>query len=122
MLSLTTFHLEYRNYTYSLDKQVQAGGLEDLPILSLKINKIEEAKNYCQEAIKLLEIEDNGIIRARLYRLMDVILYTESSNHSYYFLRMSYDLLKRLNSKYEASISLSLLEEFDKKDIKSGFF
>jgi HTH-type transcriptional regulator, quorum sensing regulator NprR len=100
----------------------QASVLEELSILSLKKNDIKQARYFCDKGIKVLEKEDSGILRARLYRLMGVILRSEDKqNESYYLLRMSYDLLIRLQSHHEASYSLELLNIYNKTDIKDVF-
>jgi HTH-type transcriptional regulator, quorum sensing regulator NprR len=101
----------------------QALVLEEISVLYLEKDDIKQAKKNCSIGIKLLEEEENGILRARLYRLMGVILHCDNqSEQSYYFFRMSYDLLIRLKSKEEASISLTLLKAINQHNIKTLFF
>lgn len=89
----------------------QASVLEELSKYYLSCNDINKAKEFCNKAIRLLDETEDGILRAKLYRLMGVILACEDNfEQSYYLLRMSYDLLIRLKSRDEATISLELLK------------
>ncbi|MCD2338638.1 helix-turn-helix domain-containing protein [Bacillus cereus] len=98
----------------------QASVLEELSKYYLSCNEISKAKEFCNKAIRLLDETEDGILRAKLYRLMGVILACEDDfEQSYYLLRMSYDLLIRLKSSDEATISLQLLkvEEYKIKEL-----
>lgn len=93
-------------------KQKQASILEELAKISLDNGDIHSSKDFCDRAIKLLEYEDDGIIRAKLYRILGLIYHEEKQfDQSYYFLRMSYDLLIRLNATSEAAESLRLIKK-----------
>ncbi|WNB92523.1 helix-turn-helix transcriptional regulator [Bacillus sp. NEB1478] len=97
----------YKNSNQSLK---QAFILEELTKISIEKENFHKAKQYCDEAIKLLEIEEDGILRGKLYREMGQILrYEGQLDQGYYFLRMSYDLLIRLKATNEAGESLRLL-------------
>ncbi|MNW70551.1 hypothetical protein D3C74_499110 [compost metagenome] len=50
------------------------------------------------------------MLRAKLYRLLGIVFHEkDNTNEGYYFLRMSYDLLKRIHADREADISHKLL-------------
>ena len=99
--------------------QKQASIFEELAIISLENGDIQASKEYCNQGLKLLEIEDEGIIRAKLYRILGLICKEELNfDHSYYFLRMSYDLLLRLNAKSEAQESLRFINNLKEENIE----
>ncbi|WP_160036761.1 helix-turn-helix domain-containing protein [Paenibacillus sp. An7] len=95
----------------------KASILEEISKLHLEEGQTEEAEQVCKTAIRLLDITDNGVQRARLYRLMGAIYHEQTNTElAYFFLRMSYDLLKRLNAGSEAESSYKLLELSERKD------
>jgi HTH-type transcriptional regulator, quorum sensing regulator NprR len=97
----------------------QAYIMEELTKINIEKGQYDKAKQYCKEAIKLLEDEDDGVLRGKLYREMGQILQHEGqSDQGYYFLRMSYDLLIRLKVANEAGESLHLLQSSMKKNTK----
>lgn len=120
--AMDTLKMCYAIYQKKQQVVKQAAVLEELSILALKADNLRLAKAYCDEGIKLLELEDNGILRACLYRIMGVLLHMENQlDLSYYLLRMSYDLLTRIHSHHEAAISFELISTTANPDIKKDF-
>lgn len=94
----------------------KASVYEEFIKINLYNQKLENAEKDCKVAIDLLEKKDDGLLRAKLYRLIGVIKnQKEDWDDSYYFLRMSYDLLKRLGSSNEANLSKGLIKESQNK-------
>ncbi|WDH99113.1 helix-turn-helix transcriptional regulator [Paenibacillus urinalis] len=95
----------------------KASIFEEMSKLYLEEGNLEEAEKACKTAIRLLDLTDSGVQRARLYRLMGAV-YHEQANpeQAYFFLRMSYDLLKRLNAGSEAESSYKLLTLSERND------
>jgi transcriptional regulator with XRE-family HTH domain len=119
-IKILIYCLEF--YSTSDKYQKQAAVLEDLAILYLEIDNLSKSKEYTNLAIKVLDKEEYGILRGRLYRLMGVLMRSEGSfDQAYYFLRMSYDLLIRIKSADEASFSLELLQVTEDQDSKNIF-
>lgn len=120
--AMYTLKMCYTIYQKKQQVVKQAAVLEELSILALKADNLGLARAYCDEGIKLLELEDNGILRACLYRIMGVLLHMENQlDLSYYLLRMSYDLLTRIHSHHEATISFELISTSANPDIKKDF-
>ena len=91
----------------------QVAILEELSKIHLENGNYEKSKEYCDLGLKLLEVEDDGILRAKLYRVLGLIYRKkDQGDQGYYFLRMSYDLLIRLKANNEASESLRLLKDY----------
>lgn len=88
----------------------QASILEDLAAYWLARGDLSRAKQCSHRALDLLEKVDNGVLRGRLYRVLGITLDREGdSERAYHFLRMSYDLLRRLKVSYEANVSQEAL-------------
>lgn len=76
----------------------------------LEENNPEQAESIIKEALQLLELQDEGMLRAKLYRLLGIVFHEKNNrDQSYYFLRMSHDLLKRIAASREADISQQLI-------------
>jgi len=94
----------------------KASVYEEFIKINLYDQKLEIAEKDCKVAINLLEKKDDGVLRAKLYRLIGVVKnHKEDWDNSFYFLRMSYDLLKRIGSSNEANLSKRLIKESQNK-------
>lgn len=95
-----------------LDKQALL--LENIAEYWIKRKDYDEAKKTCKEGLKILEKKRDLSLSARFYRLLGTIYQEKGdSEHAYYFFRMSYDLLTRLQASKEAEISKTLLESIE---------
>ncbi|WP_337034928.1 helix-turn-helix transcriptional regulator [Paenibacillus illinoisensis] len=96
----------------------KASILEEISKIYLEENQPQRAEATVKEALQLLDERDEGVLRAKLYRLLGVIFHEKDNpDEGYYFLRMSHDLLKRIHADREAAIShqLLLLSKQDRK-------
>lgn len=108
--SLNSLYQCYSIYEKQNMPNKQASILEEIANHWVARRNLQKAKDCCKQGIKLLEVKDDGILRARLYRLLGTILRIENNeDQSYYCLRMSYDLFIRLKAFKEASISMDML-------------
>jgi len=90
----------------------QASLLEDLSWYWLQRGELPKAKRLCREALDLLDTQDDGILRGRLYRVLGIIAREDGdTERAYFLLRMSYDLARRLNASKEAVQSFEALQE-----------
>jgi|GEM_PF-1455352 len=88
----------------------KASILEEISKVYLEQREPEQAEAIIKEALQLLDQQDEGMLRAKLYRLLGIVFHEKNnSNEGYYFLRMSHDLLKRISANREADISHQLL-------------
>ncbi|OMF39137.1 XRE family transcriptional regulator [Paenibacillus sp. BGI2013] len=88
----------------------KASILEEISKIYLEERQPLLAETAIKEALKLLDQRDEGMLRAKLYRLLGIVFHEkDNTNEGYYFLRMSYDLLKRIHADREADISHKLL-------------
>ncbi len=88
----------------------KASILEEISKVYLEENNPEQAESIIKEALQLLELQDEGMLRAKLYRLLGIVFHEKNNrDQSYYFLRMSHDLLKRIAASREADISQQLI-------------
>lgn len=88
----------------------KASILEEISKVYLEQREPEQAEAIIKEALQLLDQQDEGMLRAKLYRLLGIVFHEKNnSNEGYYFLRMSHDLLKRISANREADISQQLL-------------
>ncbi|WP_336764174.1 helix-turn-helix domain-containing protein [Paenibacillus sp. USHLN196] len=88
----------------------KASILEEISKVYLEQREPEQAEAIIKEALQLLDQQDEGMLRAKLYRLLGIVFHEKNnSNEGYYFLRMSHDLLKRIYASREADISHQLL-------------
>ncbi|MBD8841050.1 MULTISPECIES: helix-turn-helix domain-containing protein [Paenibacillus] len=88
----------------------KASILEEISKVYLEQREPEQAEAIIKEALQLLDKQDEGMLRAKLYRLLGIVFHEKNnSNEGYYFLRMSHDLLKRISANREADISHQLL-------------
>ncbi|MDT9722416.1 helix-turn-helix domain-containing protein [Paenibacillus sp. ClWae2A] len=88
----------------------KASILEEISKIYLEQREPEQAEAIIKEALQLLDQQDEGMLRAKLYRLLGIVFHEKNnSNEGYYFLRMSHDLLKRIYANREADISHQLL-------------
>jgi len=96
----------------------KASILEEISKIYLEEREPLQAEAAIKEALQLLDQRDEGILRAKLYRLLGVVFHEKDNpDEGYYFLRMSHDLLKRIYAEREANIShqLLLLSKQDRK-------
>ncbi|WP_146113418.1 hypothetical protein [Paenibacillus sp. PCH8] len=88
----------------------KASILEEISKVYLEECQPEQAEVIIKEALQLLDQQDEGMLRAKLYRLLGIVFHEKNNrNEGYYFLRMSHDLLKRIYANREANISHQLL-------------
>ncbi|MEC0127283.1 helix-turn-helix domain-containing protein [Paenibacillus pabuli] len=88
----------------------KASILEEISKIYLEEREPLQAEAAIKEALQLLDQRDEGILRAKLYRLLGVVFHEKDNpDEGYYFLRMSHDLLKRIYADREANISHQLL-------------
>lgn len=89
----------------------KASILEEISKIYLEERELQQAETVIKEALQLLELRDEGVLRAKLYRLLGLVFHEkDNSDEGYYFLRMSHDLLKRIHAEREADISHQILQ------------
>jgi HTH-type transcriptional regulator, quorum sensing regulator NprR len=87
-----------------------ASALEEIARYWVRKNNLAKAKSVLQEAIDLLDIQDDGILRGRLYRqLGSVELQDHNLERARTYLLISAELFKRLKATDEAIESIKLL-------------
>jgi HTH-type transcriptional regulator, quorum sensing regulator NprR len=92
----------------------QASILQEIAKYWIYMRDLKKAKSSCKQGVKLLDIQDNGVIRGKLYRLMGIIMSLEGDNdQSYFFLRMSYDILYKIRAHKEADISFKMINNVE---------
>jgi tetratricopeptide (TPR) repeat protein len=92
----------------------QAAALEEIGRYWVHKGNLSKAKAALQEAIDLLDVQDDGILRGRLYRELGV---AEAKDHNPERARncllISCELFRRLKSADEVLQSLNLLRQLD---------
>lgn len=88
----------------------QAHTLEEMARYWLAVDKPDQAEAACQEAIDLLDIRDDGVLRGRLYRLLGKT-YRARNQHrrAEELLRISLEILRRLKSFDEVMLTMAEL-------------
>jgi tetratricopeptide (TPR) repeat protein len=88
----------------------QASIHEELARYWLHKGDLQRAEATCWEALELLEVEDNRLLRGRLYRFLGNLLAGQGNlKQAKAMLRVSYEILKLLNMPAEISVSLQAL-------------
>ena len=92
----------------------QASILEELTTYWINLGEYVKAKACCREAVGLLELKDDGVLRGRIYRVLGTIAEAqEEKEQAYYFYQMSYALLRRLKAAKEAGLSQEALQRLN---------
>ena len=92
-----------------LDKQ--ASVLEELSFYWIQRGDLNQAEALGWAAVDLLDLETDGILRGRIYRLLGAIARRRGDlPQAKNLLRMSLDILRRLKSTAEVELTLAELE------------
>jgi tetratricopeptide (TPR) repeat protein len=90
---------------------LQASVLEELALYRTQQDDLNWAEECCRQALELLDVKDDGVIRARIYRVLGTVKEKRGAlDEAYLAFRMSYDLLRRLKCADEAAVTLRALE------------
>lgn len=89
-----------------------ASVLEDLAHYWMHRRDLDRVEQMCWDALDLLDIQDNGIVRGRLYRLLGrVAVIRGHLSEARSMLQVSHELFRRLKSTVEADTTLQELQQ-----------
>lgn len=98
------------NFRARGEVRYQAHTLEELARFWLATNRPNQAEECCQEALRQLDIRDDGVLRGRLYRMLGKV-YRSRGQHrrAEELLRISLEILRRLKSVDELMSTMAEL-------------
>lgn len=89
----------------------QAAILEDLARYWIQRTDLERAEGICWEAVDLLDLQDDGLVRGRVYRLLGGIAATRGDlAKARDLLRVSLEILRRMKAAAEVGATQEQLE------------